>query len=229
MRLVVLDASAVGGGPVTRAVECSAGEARRCGVEVTSIRLYTLFGSCCAACDDCRATSRCARRHRAIEDAARTLAESDLLLVGVSSSASQRDPRAEALLRRLVGSFGGVYDSRHGEGMPAVDARRKRAALVSSAPPLMGIPAALGALPYGLAGVWRVLDRAGVDVVGSAAVATRWSGPASWDVTRERAVRLGRALVLRASAAPSLRPVPTRRPAPAGGGVVPPAIRPRVA
>ena len=104
MRLSVLDASAVGGGPVSRAVECAAAEARHCGVDVTSVRLYTLFSTCCAACGDCRVTSRCARRHRAIEDTARLLAGSDLLLVGVASSASQRDPRAEALLRRLRGA-----------------------------------------------------------------------------------------------------------------------------
>lgn len=223
MRLSVLDASAVGGGPVSRAVECAAAEAKSCGIDVTSVRLYALFSSCCAACGDCRATSRCARRHRAIEDAARLLAGSDLLLVGVASSASQRDPRAEALLRRLVGSFGGVYDSRHGEAVPDSGAPRKRAALISSAPPWLGIAAALGALPYGLAGVWRVLDRAGVDVVASAAVARRWSGPSAWDVTRERAVRLGRTLATRPAGPPPLRTVPAARHA------APVAVRPRVA
>jgi hypothetical protein len=223
MRLVVLDASAIGGGPVTRAVECASAEVRHCGVEVTSIRLYTLFATCCAACGACRSTSRCSRRHRALEEASSLLAEADMLLVGVSSSASQRDPRAEALLRRLAGSFGGVYDSRHGEADPVEGAATKRAALISSAPPLLGIAAALGTLPYGLAGVWRVLDRAGVEVVGSAAVARRWSGPAAWDVTRERAVKLGRTLALRPAGPPALRPV-------AGAmRALPALVRPRVA
>lgn len=223
MRLVVLDASAVGGGPVTRAVECAAGEVARMGADVSFVRLYSLFAACCAACGDCRPTGRCARRHRLIEETSAQLVGAEALLVGVASSASQRDPRAEALLRRLVGSFGGVYDSRHGEGSPGEGPARKRAGLVSSAPPLLSVAAALGTLPYGLAGVWRVLDRAGVEVVGSAAVARRWSGPASWDVTRERAVRLGRVLAARTSARPALRPVP----APATGVTV--RVSPRVA
>jgi hypothetical protein len=223
VRLVVVDASAVGGGPVTRAVECAAAEARRCGVEVDTIRLYSIFSSCCASCGDCRPTSRCARRHRSLEEASDLLAAAQVLLVGVSSSASQRDPRAEALLRRLVGSFAGVYDSRHGEGDPDVGAVRKRAGLVSSASPMLSIAALLGALPYGLAGVWRVLDRGGVDVVGTASVARRWSGPAAWDLTRERAVRLGRLLAMRPDGRPALRPLPD------GGRILPPSARPQVA
>ncbi|MDO8914629.1 MAG: hypothetical protein Q7W16_00905 [Coriobacteriia bacterium] len=223
MRLVVVDASAVGGGPVTRAVECAASEARRCGVEVTTVRLYSIFTSCCAACGDCRPTSRCARRHRAIEEASVLLSGAEVLLVGVCSSASQRDPRAEALLRRLVGSFAGVYDSRHGEGDRDAAAVRKRAGLVSSAHPLLSIAALLGVLPYGLAGVWRVLDRAGVEVVGTASVARRWSGPAAWDLTRERALRLGRLLAMRPDGRPALRPLPD------GGRILHAPARPRVA
>ncbi len=224
MRMVVLDASAIGGGPVTRAVECAARECARTGAQVTPVRLYTLFSTCCASCGDCRATGRCARRHRLIETASAELAAAETLLVGVASSASQRDPRAEALLRRLVGSFGGVYDSRHGESTPGDRPIRKRAGLVSSAPPLLGIAARLGTLPYGLAGVWRVLDRAGVEVVGTAAVARRWSGPASWDVTRERAVLLGRALAARPAAEPAIRPAPVAPPLPAAV-----RVRPQVA
>lgn len=223
MRLTVVDASAVGGGPVTRAVECAATEARRRGVEVTTVRLYALFCACCASCGDCRPTSRCARRHRAIEDASAILAGADVLLVGVSSSASQRDPRAEALLRRLVGSFAGVYDSRRGEGDPDAATAPKRAGLISSAPPLLGFAALLGTLPYGLAGVWRVLDRGGVRVVGTASVARRWSGPAAWDLTRERATKLGRLLAARPAGPPALRPLPAERRA------LPAPARPRVA
>jgi hypothetical protein len=151
------------------------------------------------------------------------MAGAEVLLVGVSSSATQRDPRAEALLRRLVGSFAGVYDSRRGEGAPDTTAVRKRAGLISSAPPLLGIAALLGTLPYGLAGVWRVLDRAGVKVVGTASVARRWSGPAAWDLTRERAIRLGRLLAVRPDGLPALRRLPD------GGRLLPQSARPRVA
>jgi hypothetical protein len=220
VRLAVLDASAVAGGPVTRALDCASSEVIRHGASIVHVRLYGVFCSCCPSCDDCRTTARCASRHPVLDDAAAGLATADLLLVGVASSASQRDPRTEALLRRLVGSFAGVYDRRHGEGDPLTDARIKRAGLVSSAPPFLGVAAALGALPYGLAGVWRVLDRAGVEGVATTSVARTWAGPAAWDLTRERAVRLGRALAADRPARPVLSPVPA---APAM------RVRPRVA
>jgi hypothetical protein len=220
VRLAVLDASAVAGGPVTRALDCAAREVGRCGAEIIHVRVYNLYCSCCSSCADCGPSARCARRHPALDGAVADLAAADLLLVGVASSASQRDPRTEALLRRLVGSFAGVYDHRHGEHDPDATARTKRAGLVSSAPPFLGMAASIGALPYGLAGVWRVLDRGGVEVVATASVARRWAGPAAWDLTRERAVRLGRALAPDRMMRPVLRPVP-----------VPTAvrIRPRVA
>ena len=231
MRLIVVDASAVGGGPVTRALECAAREVSHAGASVEHLRLYALFTTCCATCGACRDTGRCSVRHPALDAAAERLLDADSLLVGVSSSASQRDRRAEVLLRRLVGSFGRVYDARYGESTVAEAGCSKRAALVSSAPPFLGAAATLGALPYGLSGVWRVLDRAGVEVVGASAVARRWYGPAAWDVTRERAVRLGRRLAAHA-AVPV--PVPAARPAAPWPAVARPAsrpigVRPRVA
>lgn len=194
MRLAVLDATAVGGGPVSRALECAAREAGRRVDDTRHVRLYGLFTSSCAACGSCSATGRCSARHEDIERVSQTLLDADLLLVGVLSGASQRDIRAEALLRRLVGSFGRVYDPRYGEVTAGEAGRLKAAGLICSAPPFLGSVAALGAFPYGLNAVWRVLDRAGVDVVGTASVARRWSGPSSRDATRERAVRLGRTL-----------------------------------
>jgi hypothetical protein len=210
---------------VSRALECAAREVERLGTEATHVRLYTLFTSSCSACGGCRASGRCSVRSRSLDDVAEMLVASDLLLVGVVSSVSQRDARAEALLRRLVGCFGEVYDHRRGERSGPGAQCLKSAALVSSAPPLLGVAAALGVLPYGLSGVWRVLDRAGVDVVGTATVARRWSGPASWDVTRERAVRLGKTLA--SSAGP--RPAAVRVPAPALQPSIPPAVHVRVA
>jgi hypothetical protein len=228
VRLAVLDASAVAGGPVTRALECAAAEVARHGARVTQVRLYSVYCSCCSSCVDCRPTGRCASRHSVLDGAADELTAADLLLVGVASSASQRDPRTEALLRRLVGSFAGVYDRRHGEADPLADACIKRAGLISSAPPLLGAAAALGALPYGLAGVWRVLDRAGVEVVATTSVARTWAGPAAWDLTRERAVRLGRTLAADRAARRVLSPVlsPVLKPVPVAPAM---HVSPRVA
>ncbi len=220
---MALDASAVCGGPVTRAMECAASEVERAGADVTRIRLYSLFGACCAACGTCRATASCSRRHEAIDAVSGDLAAADLLLVGVTSSISQRDPRVETLLRRLVGSFGGVYSSRRSDASLADSPQGKRAALISSSPPLLGAAAALGILPYGLGGVWRVLDSSGVRVVGCTSVASSWSGPASWDLTRERAVRLGRTLAVGCARQPE------RRLLPASPELLPARVTPRVA
>lgn len=212
MRLAVLDATAVGGGPVTRALECAAREVGLPRANVVWVRLYRLFTSCCSACGRCAATGRCSARCEAIDEVSGLLLDADLLLVGVLSGAWQRDMRAEALLRRLVGAFGHVYDTRYGECPVHEAGLHKAAGLVCTAPPLLGAAAALGMLPYGLKRVWRVLDRAGVEVVGAASVTRHWEGPASWDVARQRAARLGRALGSSVTRAP-MPVAPTAAPA----------------
>lgn len=211
MRMVVLDASAIGGGAVSRATECAAREAELTGTLVDSVRLYSLFGSCCVSCGLCCSTGRCTARTDAIRSASERLASAELLLVGVASSVSQRDPRAQALLRRLVASFAGETQTRGGGVSRAVAG--KRAAMLSTAPPLLGIPAALGALPYGLGSVWKVLDRAGVDVVGCTSIARSWSGPSARDQSAKRAARLGRLLTARpATVSPTAELSPAARP-----------------
>ncbi|MDO8963087.1 MAG: hypothetical protein Q7W30_01185 [Coriobacteriia bacterium] len=224
MKLAVIDASPIGGGPVTRALDCTASEARHVGGDVTRLRVYDLFVTCCSTCTACAVSGRCTRRIAPLDDALRLLGSSDCLVVGTAGHLHARDPRCEALLRRLVGGFAHVETCR---GFGRHNSRAgacKRAALISSAPPLLGFPALLGLLPAGLGSVWRVLDRAGVDVVGCTAVGTHWSGPDVWDRTRERARRLGRVLAAGAPmTAPPVAPVPEPVPLPAA--VALPAVR----
>jgi hypothetical protein len=166
MRLVVIDASPVGGGPVTHALACAVAELP--GAEVTRLRLYDLFCRTCATCTDCTRTGRCTRHHTALDEAIVRLAEAEALIVGTTGHLQAHDVRGPALLERLVGAFGHLRTAR-GLESPRADASHKRAALICSAPLLLGPLAMLGLLPAGVAGVWRTLDPRPGDSLGPAA------------------------------------------------------------
>lgn len=218
MRLVAIDASPVGGGPVSHAISCAAAEVP--GAHLTRLRLYDLFSRTCSTCTDCVRTGRCTRHHAALDEAIVRLAEADALVVGATGHFHAHDVRCSALLQRLVGAFGHLQTTRGLEASSGGGGRRKRAALICSAPPLLGPLAVLGLLPAGVSGVWRTLDRAGVSVVGCASVGMRWSGPASRDRATTSAQRLGRALAPRvrtprvpAPVTPAAAPATTAAPA----------------
>lgn len=206
MRLAVIDASPVGGGPLTRALACVAGELPGADV-VARVRAFDLSGKVCATCSACTRNGRCTKHHPALDEAIALLAAADTLIVGTAGRIHAHDARSRALLERLVGAFGHVETARGltPAGTPSVG--RKRAALVCSAPPFLGVPAMLGMLPAGVSGVWRILERAGTGVVGCASVGTRWSGPSSFDRAGASAQRLGRLL-----AAPVAPRVTARQP-----------------
>lgn len=211
MRLAVLDASAIGGGPVSRALDYAAREASATATVAPTLRLFQLFSSCCSSCTACNASGRCTSRDQRLFDAVGLLGSTDTLLLGVPSRLHARDPRAVALLQRLVSGFAGDGGSRGADGGARYLNRSKRAALISSSPPLLGMLAATGLIPDGASVAWRVLDHACVTVVATASVASRFSGPASWDQTRHRARRVGRVLAdtMRPTPAPARRdPVP---------------------
>jgi hypothetical protein len=192
MRLAVIDASPVGGGPVTHALTHAAAEVAD--ATVLRVRTFDLFARVCSSCSACTQTGRCSKHHPAIDDAIGVLGSADALLLGCAGDFHARDPRSVALLERLVGAFAHVETARGLEGSRDAGCARKRAALVFGAPPLMGIPAMLGMLPSGATRVWRTLERADTAIVGCETVRVRWSGPASRDRATESARRLGRSL-----------------------------------
>lgn len=227
MRLAVLDASPLGGGPLTRALVCMAADIPD--AQVVRIRLFDVSAKACSMCDGCATTGRCSRHHPALADALASLTACDALVVGTVGHLQARDPRYRALLERLVGAFGRIETARGlSHRRAALDAARgshKRAALLCAAPPLLGVPAMLGMLPAGVASVWRVLERSGATVVGCATVGARFSGPASFDragsTARKLAVRLvgpGRGVRVPAGAQPRTlptSPLPGAAPRPA--------------
>jgi hypothetical protein len=192
MRLAVIDASPVGGGPVTHALMRAAAELPD--ATIVKVRMFGLFGSVCSSCTACVGTGRCSRHHPALEETVARLASTDALLVGCAGHLHARDVRCQALLERLVGAFGNIETARGLDRAPHARSGRKRAAVVCGAPPLMGIPVMLGMLPSGAAGVWRMLERADARIVGCATVSAGWAGPASRDRAGESARRLGRSL-----------------------------------
>jgi hypothetical protein len=204
MRLAVIDASPVGGGPVTHTLTHACAELSE--ATVLRVRTFDLFARVCSSCSACASTGRCSRHHAAIDEAALLLGSADALLLGCAGHFHARDPRSLALLERLVGAFGHVDTSRGLEGSRDAGIARKRAALVFGAPPLMGIPAMLGMLPSGATRVWRTLERADTAIVGCETVRARWSGPASRDRATESARRLGRSLVAPAALRGAARP-----------------------
>jgi len=192
--LAIIDASPVGGGPVTRALSCAAGEAAD--PSVVRLRAFDLFGRVCTTCTACTHCGRCTRHHPALDEALALLAQADTLLIGTTGHFHAHDGRARALVERLVGGFGHVEVARGLDAPSVSPATHKRAAIICAAPPLLGVPAMLGMLPAGASGVWRVLERAGATVVGCASVGARWSGPTSWDRASEPARALGRRLAM---------------------------------
>jgi hypothetical protein len=210
MRLAIIDASPVGGGPVTHALTHAAAEMPD--AQVTRVRTFDLFARVCSSCMACAGSGRCTRHHDAIEAAIARLGSADALLVGCSGHLHARDPRCQALLERLVGAFGHIETARGLSTAPAAAHARKRAALVFGAPPLMGVVWMLGMLPSGATGVWRMLERADTAVVGCATVGARWAGPASRDRASQSARRIGRSLAHPAAErAATLRGVPAAR------------------
>jgi hypothetical protein len=192
MRLAIIDASPVGGGPVTHALTHAAAELPD--AHVIRVRTFDLFARVCSTCMACSTSGRCTRHHPSIDEAIARLGTADALLVGCAGHLHARDPRCQALLERLVGSFGRIETARGLEGPRPARRVRKRAALVFGAPPLMGIPSMLGIVPSGVTGVWRMLERADAAVVGCATVGARWAGPASRDRATREARRIGRSL-----------------------------------
>ena len=190
--LAVIDASPVGGGPVSRALACAAAESGE--AQVVRVRAFDVFGSVCATCMSCTRCGRCTKHHPTLDGVLSTLAEADTLLIGTAGHLHANDSRARALVERLVGAFGHVEIARGVDRPRASNHRHKRAAIVCAAPAFLGVPAALGMLPAGASGVWRVLERSGATIVGCAAVGNRWTGPTSWDTASRPAKALGRRL-----------------------------------
>lgn len=206
--LVVIDATAVNGGPLARALETAGRTAASCGMEVRTVRLYDTYGHLCSRCMACsRGGRRCTSRADELTALVALMRSADSFLVGAPSRLLGGDPTAKALLVRLVRAFADQPDARCTRPVIAAGTRKRAAVIASCSPPSM-VPASIGQM-VGTAGkAWRTLTDCGVDVVGTASLLGAWSAPGALDRPLERSAHLGRMLAApRRGNTPS--PVPT--------------------
>lgn len=194
--LVVIDATAVNGGPLARALETAGRTAAACGTEVRTVRLYDTYGHQCARCMACsRGERRCTSRSDELAALVAIMRSADAFLVGAPSRLMGGDPTAKALLVRLVRAFADQPDARCTR--PVISSgSRKRAAVIASCSPPSIVPASIGQM-VGIAGTaWRTLTNCGVDVVGTACLLGARSAPGAMDRPLQRSEHLGRMLAV---------------------------------
>jgi multimeric flavodoxin WrbA len=192
--LVMIDATAVSGGPLARALDTAGRSAAACGADVRTVRLYEMCGHVCARCMACAGGGRrCSSRSPDLTALVDLVRSADAVLVGAPSRMLGGDPAARALLTRLMRAFAQVPDARHGVPVRHVEACKLAAVIASCSAPSM-VPASVGQM-MGTAGTaWRTLTTCGVDVVGTAALLGASSSPGALDAPLDRAERLGRML-----------------------------------
>jgi hypothetical protein len=192
--LVVIDATAINGGPLARTLETASRSAAACGADVRTVRLYDTYGHICARCMGCAGGARrCTSRAEGLAALAATMRSADAMLVGAPSRLFGGDPAAKALLVRLVRAFADQPESRCSAPVPRGGARKRAAVIASCSPPSM-VPACVGQM-VGTAGTaWRCLTDCGVDIVGTSALLGAWSGAGALDGPIARSQDLGRML-----------------------------------
>ena len=192
--LVVIDATAVNGGPLARTLEAASRSAAACGTDVRTVRLYDTYGHLCARCMACAAGARrCTSRAEELAGLATLMRSADAMLVGAPSRLFGGDPAVRALLIRLVRAFADQPEARCSAPVPRGGARKRAAVIASCSPPSM-VPACVGQM-VGTAGTaWRTLADCGVGIVGTAALLGAWSGAGALDRPLVRSEDLGRML-----------------------------------
>jgi hypothetical protein len=192
--LVVIDATAVNGGPLARALETASRRAAACGASVSTVRLYDTYGHLCARCMACaRGARRCTNRSEDLAALAALMRSADSVLVGAPSRLLGGDPAVRTLLVRLLRAFADQPESRCSAPVPLLGTGKRAAVVASCSPPSM-VPARVGQM-VGTAGTaWRTLAHCGVDIVGTAALLGAWSGAGALDLPLARSEDLGRLL-----------------------------------
>ena len=194
--LVVIDATAVNGGPLARTLETASRTAAACGAGVRTVRLYETYGHLCSRCMACaRGARRCTSRSDDLAGLSSLMRSADAVLVGAPSRLFGGDPAVKALLVRLVRAFADQPEARCSRPVLHGGARKRAAIIASCSPPSM-VPACVGQM-VGTAGTaWRTLADCGVDIVGTAALLGAWSGAGALDGPIERSEDLGRMLAV---------------------------------
>jgi multimeric flavodoxin WrbA len=192
MRLIVIDASPINGGPASYAVDVAASSAEQAGAEVVRVRLYDVLNYACLGCNACGTTGRCTKRDGLLAHAGKVMAMADSVVIGAPAKLRGTTGCATAMMSRFLGAYAGLGPTR-GRRRPGSLAEGKRAAVLASG----GLPGfAAAAAGLGVAGAARaLLVEAGVTLLPSTYVPSRFTNASTRDITREAAEKLARKLV----------------------------------
>ena len=192
MRLIVIDASPINGGPASYAVDVAASSAEKAGAEVVRVCLYDVLNYACPHCGACLDTGRCAKRDGLINHACKIMAMADALVVGAPAKLSAGSSSAAAMIRRFLGAYAGVSSVRGARRSGSL-AQGKRAAVLPSGG-FGGFAAAAAGL--GVAGAAkRLLSEAGVEMMPTTYIPAQFTTASTRDITREAAEKLARRLI----------------------------------
>jgi multimeric flavodoxin WrbA len=192
MRLIVIDASPINGGPASYAVDVAASSAEKAGAEVVRVRLYDVLNYACPHCGACLDTGRCAKRDGLLNHATKVMAMADAVVVGAPAKMRASSTSAAAMLRRFLGAYAGVSSVRGARKSGSLAAGKRAAVLPSGG--LAGFAAA--AAGFGVAGAAKaLLAEAGVEMMPTTYIPSQFTSASTRDITREAAEKLARKLI----------------------------------
>lgn len=191
MRIVAIDASALGGGSVSASVEAAARAAETAGATVHRVRLYSMPTGHCVSEAGLAVTRGFEETIAATIDG---ILDSDGVILGIPSTNAGPNAATRALLRRLAACFAGHCLERGYHGRPTRLSPGRRVGLLTSSTS----PAALASPEVAALGttlrVRRCLSRGGLTLLGHVAIADVPGHPLTRDRAMTRSGQLGRSL-----------------------------------
>jgi NAD(P)H-dependent FMN reductase len=191
VRIAAIDASALGGGSVTAALEAAAEATERHGGVVERVRLYSMptahgmTGGGIPRSRDFDTTTTAA---------VQAIVDADGVLLASPATHAAANAGTQALLRRLAATFAGHCLERGYHGRPTRLTPGRRVGLLTSSPSPTAL-ASTGAVSFGVQlRTRRAFGRGGVHLVGHVCVPDLPGHPLARDRAMARAVDLGREL-----------------------------------
>ncbi|GAB4280276.1 MAG: hypothetical protein Kow0056_14480 [Coriobacteriia bacterium] len=191
MRIVAIDASALGGGSVSAAIEAAAQAAEGTAI-VSRYRLYSMPAGHGIA-------EAALAAQRGFEETIAAVVEeilgSDGVILGTPATPAGPNAATRALLKRLAVCFAGHCLERGHRGRPTRLSPGRRVGLLTSSASTAALLHPAGAALTTSLRVRRTFGLGGVRLVGHVAIANKPGHPLARDRSMEEAARLGRRLV----------------------------------
>lgn len=191
MRIVAIDASALGGGSVSAAVESAATAAERANSLVHRFRLYSMPGK-----HDTEEAALAVSRgfEGTIAPMVDAILDSDGVILGTPSTHAGLNAGTTALLKRLAACFAGHCLERGYHGRPTRLTPGRRVGLLTSSPSPTALASSHAAALGPTLRVRRTFGRAGIKILRHVSIMDRPGYPLARDRAMARATDLGREL-----------------------------------